>query len=139
MGITELQLLGAFSGTVSVDCPSQGAGEAQDLTFSIPLAPGLPNAFTLTAGSSGIITATCYLVTPPDPPNLVIGLPALSLVFGTGLPTQAGSGTWTLRPQIAYQGPSVNVVVRAYSGAGNADTTLTFVVASLLVGIPAAS
>jgi hypothetical protein len=122
-----------------VDCPAQDAGEAQDLTFSIPLAPGLPNSFTLTAGSAGLIRATCYLVNLPDPSNLLVSLPALSLSFGLGPPTQAGSGTWSLVPQVAYQGPLVNASVRCYSSAGNTDTTLTFVVGADLVGIPSST
>jgi len=60
------------------------------------------------------------------------------LTFGTGLPTQVGSGTWTLRPQIQYQGPQVNGSIRCYGAAKTSATTLTFVLFSTLLGQPAA-
>ena len=138
-GIDALQTLGAFSGSVSVDCPANGSGMVQDVSFVIPLAPGIPNAFTLTAGSSGLITASCFLIALPTDSNLVVSCPALSLTFGAGLPTQPGSGTWSLRPQIPYQGPVINASVRCFSAAATQDVTLTFVIDALLVGVPAAS
>jgi len=139
VGVTELQTLGAFSGTVDVDIPAGAATSAQDVSFVSVLTPGIPNAFTLTAGSSGLIGATCYLVAQPDDQNLIVGCPAISLTFGTGLPTQAGSGTWDLRPQIQYQGPQLSVVVRCFSAAHTDATTLTFVLGGVLVGFPSAS
>ena len=138
-GVTEVQLLGAYTGTVQVDCPAAASGAVQDLSFVSVLAPGIPNSVTLTAGSSGLISATCYLVTLPDDDNLIVSLPALSLTFGTGLPVDAGTGTWTLRPQIAYQGPQINASVRCYSAAKTSDSALTFLVEASLLGFPASS
>ena len=136
-GVTELQTLGAFSGTVSVDCPANGAGMVQDVSFGAPLAPGFPNAFTLTAASTGVILASCFLIALSSDPNLVVSCPALSLTFGTGLPTQIGSGTWSLRPQVHYQGPQINASVRCFSAAATSDVTLTFVIGASLIGVPA--
>ena len=137
-GVTELQVLGGFTGTVTADVDSLAPGGVQDVSFTCALAPGIPNAFTLTAGSSGLITASVALVTLPDDSNLIVSCPALSLTFGTGLPTQVGSGTWTLRPQIQYQGPQVNGSIRCYGAAKTSATTLTFVLFSTLLGQPAA-
>src|SRR5271165_7090810 len=133
-GVTQLQVLGAFSGAIQVDCPAQASGACQDLTFVTPLAPGVPNNFTLTPNSSGLIQASAFLIALPDDPNIVLSCPALSLTFGTGPPAEAGSGTWSLVPGVNYQGPVVNGSIRAYSAAATKDSTLTVVVEALLLG-----
>jgi hypothetical protein len=136
-GVTALQVLGAFSGAVQVDCPAQASGACQDLSFVQAITPGIPNNFTLTPNSSGLIQASAFLIALPDDSNIVLSCPALSLTFGTGPPQQAGSGTWTLVPSVNYQGPVVNGSIRAYSATATSDNTLTLVVEALLLGISA--
>ena len=135
-GVTALQSLGQYSGTVDVDIPANGANKTQDVSFVSALSPGIPNAFTIESGSTGQIRASCATIQLPDDGNLVLSQPALSLTFGTGAPNIPGSGTWNLYPSIQYQGPTLNISVRCYSASATKATTVTFIVEASLLGFP---
>ena len=126
------QVLNSFSGTVSVSIPALSAGVAADASFS---AAAFPHAFTITAAGTGIILATVALQQTDDT-STIFGTPVVSLTFGTGLPQMAGSGTWTLRPRVSYQGATINATVRALSIPGAPAQTVSFLVQAQLIGIP---
>lgn len=132
------QLLGTFSGTVSVKIPALAANVPADTTFTCQLAtnPNNPRQFTINRGNSGLIQATCALQQTDDV-TTIFGMPVLSLTFGTGLPQMAGSGVWSLRPSVQYQGATLNATVRAFSPTGAPDQTVSFLVQGQLIGINA--
>jgi hypothetical protein len=130
------QLLGTFSGTVSVDIAALAANVPADTTFTCQLAtnPNNPRQFTINRGNTGLIQATCALQQTSDP-TTIFGMPVLSLTFGTGLPQVAGSGVWALRPAVQYQAATLNATVRAFSPTGAPAQTVSFLVQGQLIGI----
>lgn len=128
------QILGTFSGTVPVTIPALTADAAADTTFTCSLTT-FPRSFTISAAGTGIVLATVALQATSDTTTLIC-TPVVSLTFGTGLPQMAGSGTWTLRPRVAYQGAQVNVTFRAFSLSSVPAQTVSFLIQAQLIGIP---
>jgi len=136
-GATLLQTLGAFSGTQAVAVPALAANVPHDLTFAFALT-SFPSPFSLASGATGLVLGTVALVTTPASATTLVGLPALSLTFGTGGTTVPGSGQWTLTGGGAYQGLQLRATVRVFSPSATAAQTLTFLGQALLLGLPPA-
>ncbi len=131
-GLTNYNVAGGFSGTVSLSCPRLNANNSGTATNSINLTT-FPSPFTLVAGTSGLVLITATLL--PDeslPENIVIG--NVSAVFVYGANSTATTGP--LQAGLIYTQPAVSVrITVANVGAINTATfTSTFSVTAILLG-----
>ena len=138
-GATLAQVLGQFSATQKIAIPALAAGVPANVTFKFPLRT-FPSPFTLARNATGYVFANVVLAgAQPTDTTTIIGMPALSLTFGSGGTTVAGSGVWSFSNLGSYQGLSVSVTVRALSIAGTGAQSVSFLCQAQLIGVPASS